>query len=219
MKGMKSTLATVVGRLIRSERENARLRNEMIDQRSHSMKYNLIINIDKADATYSHQPGDTPASVARKFITITLGLPNAQNCYIPVAHPLNDTTTHRQILVKLPIADQLSQVMSKVNRMQGTNHSLIKQLPAERRERKQFVLPHFKSARSTDQQARLVDDRLYICGQIQKQFQPPVIPDHVSDVSAVDLQVKTSRKLDDSGSSGEFSTNSYSQMMYPQQLI
>ena len=49
MTVMNCTIATMVGRLARSEICNSRILNELSDMRSHSMKNNLIITYSKQD--------------------------------------------------------------------------------------------------------------------------------------------------------------------------
>ncbi len=65
--------------------------DELIDLRSYSMKYNIIIYFNRNK--FWRQPGEYPAAMARRFFKDVLQLEYSDDVYIPVAHFLGPSDT------------------------------------------------------------------------------------------------------------------------------
>jgi hypothetical protein len=110
-------------------------------------------------------------------------VPGVETFQIPVAHRLGSHTGGfaRPILAKFPVAEELSQVLRHTNRLRDTRHSVIRQIPPSMNERKQFAYEEFKAKKVDPRnKARLSNDKLFIKGKIQCQFQRPVLPESSS---------------------------------------
>ncbi len=107
----------------------------------------------------------------------------------------------RALLVKLPIASQLQKVMKYVGNLAKTGHFVTKQLPAERKERKQFVVPYFKKGKAiVDQKTQLLDDKLLINGQLQRKYLPPKLPVKIDHDPDRTIQIFNSVPISEGGS-------------------
>jgi hypothetical protein len=200
---MQSCMATIMGRLTRSEITNKRIQDELTDLRSYSMKTNLIISFNKKNVSYKEQPDELSKQVAKRFFAEVMQVPGVDDLYIPVSHRVGPKSARaRALLVQLPISTQLNKVMSHAKHLAGTGHFISKQLPPARKERKQFVLPRFKHERlNKDQKVQLVDDKLFINGNLQSQYLPSSIPVISSANSQTDdIAISMSDIVDEGGS-------------------
>ena len=98
--------------------------------------------------------------------------------YIPVSPRLGRKSARScALLVQLPISAQFNNVISHDKHLTGTGQFISKQLPPARTEQKQFVLARFKQERlNQNQKVQLVDDKLFINGNLQSQYLPSPIP-------------------------------------------
>ncbi len=189
--------------LTRSEIVNARLCNQMTDLQSYSMKSNIIINFNKKkDLLYNVKDNESGIDVARKFFATAMKIPGTDHLTIHVAHRVGaNISGNRSLLVKLPVAIDISRVMSYVHHLKGTGHSISKQLLADRRERKQYVLPSYiKERENRDQRSQLVDEKLYVDGVLQRQYLPTCIPARVSMFHDDDIVISSSHPVKEGGS-------------------
>jgi hypothetical protein len=205
MKAMQKTIATLSGRIVRAETVNARLTNELMDLQSHSMKNNIIINFDRSDNVFKESGSENPIAVVRQFFSDVMGIANASKLSIPNAHRLGPNTGGiRAMIVKLPVAAEFTLVMSKAKSLKGTHHFISQQLPPGKRERKQFTLPLYKDVKQDKQrQARIVQDRLYVDGTLQRQFLAVSLPDVITttQLNDRDAVILRSETIKDGGSS------------------
>ena len=197
---LESTMKTLTGRLVRQEISNQRQQNEISDLRAYSMKYNIIINFDRNNS-FVPKPNESPIGQARRFFYDVMKISKASEIYIPVAHHLGPTNNqNRPLLVKIPEADQIAMVMQHTKNLTGMRHSVSRQLPPEKRERKQYVLPILKEAKKDrNNQAKLMDERLYIKGNLQKQYLPSPLPLDVS-TDVTGIVIKEGEPIEDGNS-------------------
>lgn len=174
---MKVTMNILAGRVSRAETVNDRLNDDISNLRSHSMKSNIIISFDKNDDRYKSEQGEQCKNMAKRFFAETMKIAGVDSLFIPVAHRVGPKhNKSRPLLVKLPVAADFSNVMAHAKNLAGSGHFVTKQLPADRRERKQYVLPIFKDRRAnTDQKVQMIDDRLLINGVLQRQYLPATL--------------------------------------------
>jgi len=59
---------------------------ELDDMRVHSMRHNLIFTFDPDSVQYKESSGENCVALTRTFLASVLGIDNAQEMYIPVAH-------------------------------------------------------------------------------------------------------------------------------------
>jgi len=198
---LTSKVEFLTAKLEKLEKKNYNFSDEIDDIRAQSMKENLIINFDKHDKNYQEAYGEDSIEIVRAFLRNILGM-NAQSLYMPVAHRIGKKTPNniRAIIVKLPVAKDRDMILKQTSRLKNTQHSIMKQLTARQRERKQFVLPEYKLLKENpDKKARLADDKLFVNGNIQKKFLRPVLPTTATIDTSLKLHIGNS--ITDSGSS------------------
>ncbi len=140
MEVMKSTIKTLVGHLATAEITTERQQSEIIEVKSYSMKNNIITNFD-INAPFPPKPNESTQDHVMRFFRDV----RSSEIYIPVAHFLGPASKkNRPILVKIPDAGQFSRVMRHAKNLAGLHHSITRQLPPEKRERKKYVLPIMK---------------------------------------------------------------------------
>ena len=93
-------------RLDKQEKVSEHLAVQIDDIRAHSMKENIIINFDNTGETFKEAIGENTVEITRHFFTTVLGIENADDLYIPIAHRLGfkKPTFIRSVIVKLPVA-------------------------------------------------------------------------------------------------------------------
>jgi hypothetical protein len=174
---LTKTVDILASRLTKHEKVTENLTDQLDSIRAHSMKENLIFNFDAKIDEYKEVQGETTTEIVRAFLSNVLGI-DARGMFIPVAHRIGSKRgNNRSVIAKFPVAKERELVMSKTNRLRDTGHYINKQLTAKQRERKRFVLPTFKDLKvKPDNEARLLDDKLFVKGKLQTKFLPPVIP-------------------------------------------
>jgi hypothetical protein len=107
------------------------------------MKENFIINFD--NKAYQEAYGEDSIEIVRAFLSNVLGM-DAKSLYIPVAHRVGRKNPNitRAMIVKVPVSKDRDMILKQTSRLKNTHHSIMKQLTAKQRERKQFVLPEYK---------------------------------------------------------------------------
>jgi hypothetical protein len=154
INGLNETVRTPSGRLMRAETVIQRLIDENTERRSYSMKHNLIISLSR-QSTFK-KPEEQPMDTARRFFCDEMKVSRSDEIYIPLAHYLgNPSPRNRPLLVRVPEAEHHYLVMTN---LAGSGHSISRQLPAERRERKQYVLPFKDKKKDRNAKAKLQDD-------------------------------------------------------------
>ena len=112
-------------------------------------------------------------------------------------------TYTRAIVAKFPNAFDIDEILKQGNRLKDTNHYVQRQMPQQVTERKNVVLPAYKSSRQ-DKSAntRLVNDKLFVNRKYQSQYQAPKLPalniDEVIDTDLADITL--SDDISDAGS-------------------
>ncbi len=187
---MKKTISLLSARLVRTEITADRMHNELVSLKSHSMKNNLIFSFDSSTDIGRDIRGEDSIGVIRSFLATVMHVPDVDKMFIPVAHRLGKPVQGktRAILAQFPVSSQLGMVLKHTNRLRGTRHYVNKQTPQPVKERQQFSMDAFKENRGS---ARLVNDKLYIDGRLQTQFQEVSLPysDHVVPIDAASVPV------------------------------
>ncbi len=124
--------------------------------------------------------------------------------YIPVAHRIGFRKQHstRAAIAKLPVAKDRELVMSRVGRLKNTQHFITKQLTPKQRERKQLSLRVYKDLKGDpNNNAKLIDDKLYVKGDIQtKLLQPATIREVLDPENPPSVTLVKGTSITDSGS-------------------
>lgn len=174
--------------------------SQIDDLRSYSMKRNLIFDFDKCYNGAKEAAGENCVAIIKAFLSSVMGITDSDKMMVPVAHRLGAPRSGfiRPIIAKFPIADEMDRVMRNTNRLRNTRHFIKRQLTPNQREREQFMLPMYKSIRSSGGRARISKGKLVVNGQVQTQFMPPCLP-NVDDVHIPDPPITTD-SITDSGS-------------------
>jgi hypothetical protein len=176
---LNKTVAILSAKLERCETKLSHVHDELDDMRAHSMRYNLIFTFDPNSDLYKESSGENCVALTRSFLASVLGIDNAQEMYIPVAHRLGRRFTDkiRPIIANFPIASEQEIIMRRTNRLRDTRHFITKQLTAKQRERKQFVLPVYRDLKvNPENQTKLLDDKLFVKGKLQTKYLAPTLP-------------------------------------------
>ena len=179
VKSLKNTVDILSAKLDKCEIKLGQMHVELDDMRAHSMRHNLIFTFDRNSVPYKESSGENCVALIRSFLASVLGIDNAQEMYIPVAHRLGrrSTVNIRPIIANFPIDRELEAIMKHTNRLRDTRHFIAKQLTAKQRERKQFVLPVYQDLKGNpDNQAKLVGDKLFVKGNLQTKYLAPKLP-------------------------------------------
>jgi hypothetical protein len=198
---LKDTVTVLSGRLIRSERKTQRIQNELSDVQAHSMKNNIIFTLDKNSDYAKKQKEQDCTTIVRGFLIEVMKISFADKFYIPVAHRLGQSSERGMspIIAKFPNAAEMDTIMRHTNRLKGTRHFLTRQLPPEKRERKQFALTEFSSLKkNTDNKIRMTDEKIYVNGLLQRKFLAPSLPEELGWRSVLDIDESDS--IEDKGS-------------------
>lgn len=199
-------------RLQVSENKQKVLTNELSQLKAHSMKRNIIFNIDAASLEMAREvQGENCVGIIKHFLSQKMGVANANSVSITVAHRIGKyrPSRVRPILAQFPIACELDLVMRHCNRLKGTKHFVTRQLPSEMQERNQFVYPAFKAAKASNDKARLFNGHLYVNGKEQTQFLPanmPITPDPTNDEDDVIAVSRSLIKHDDGNTFSGFAS-------------
>ena len=198
---LKTSVELLKAKFTKTNNTVAHLTNELQSMKAHTMKNNLIFKIDKDVEEYKEIKGENCAQLIRSFLKNVMGLSDtAKALDIAVAHRIGARRPGhtRPILVKFLHDSDIQIIMSNVSRLRETQHFITRQLPPSHKERKDFVLPFFKTLRSNaDNKAQLVGDKLYVKGKLQQQLLSPVIPD--IDPSS-EITISESEEVTDNGS-------------------
>ena len=139
----------------------------------------IIFSFDpKSNDFGTEAEGENCVLIIKHFLGSVLSIPHANDVYITVAHRLGilRTGTSRQIIATFPVADELHMVRPS-NRLRETKHYINRQVPAEIRERNQYVLPEFKQKRQNPgNEAHLANGKLYVKGRLQSKFLSLTLP-------------------------------------------
>jgi hypothetical protein len=176
---LSKTVTLLAAKLAKCEIKCGDLNDQLDSMRAHSMKNNLIFNFDKDNEQYKEVKGENCVDLVKSFLGNVLGIGNANDIYIPVAHRIGRRNPNftRSIIAKFPISNEFDLVLKNTNRLRSTRHYVAKQLTAKQRERKKYILPVFKDLKSNpDNNARVVDDKLFVKGNLQVKYRPPKIP-------------------------------------------
>ena len=200
VKNLNKTVAILSAKLERCETKLSHMHDELDDMRAHSMRPNLIFTFDPDSDLYKESSGENCVALTRSFLASVLGIDNAQEMYIPVAHRLGRRFSDkiRPIIANFPIASELEIIMRRTNRLRDTRHFITKQLTAKQRERKQFALPVYRDLKiNPDNQTKLVGDKLFVKGKLQTKYLAPKLPTAKDNASLKLVQGDT---VTDSGS-------------------
>jgi hypothetical protein len=192
----------VCAELQRSRISTARLRRELVEIKTHSMKYNIIFDFAKNSQHGKETHGEKRENIVKKFMVGVMKVPNAAKFYIPVAHRMGGNQSPRPILVKIPNASELNLVFKHAGKhLKATNHKVYRQTPPAISERKNFALPVFKEKRQDpDNRAKLVNDKLFLKGKYQAQFKEQVLPAVSINRPKVAPEISVSNHITDTGS-------------------
>ena len=116
---MQGTISMLCAKLERQDTTISRLKHEVTDVRTHSMKYNLIFSFDRSTQEGREVDGEDCISVIKQFLGSVMSVPNASRIYIPVAHRLGKRVQGhtRAIVAKIPNASQLNLVLKHGSRL------------------------------------------------------------------------------------------------------
>jgi hypothetical protein len=176
---LQSTVGLLSGRMIRSETKNVRLQRELSELKTHSMKNNLIFNFDYKSDVGKEQRDENCVDIVRKFMRDVLKVPSANKLSIAVAHRLGSANGkgHKPIIARFPVAADVDLIMSNVRTLKGTRHFINRQLPPDKRERKQFAMSEFSEKRKVpNAKVRMVNENVYVNGDLQRKFLLPTLP-------------------------------------------
>lgn len=137
-------------------KENKLLRDELLSQKTQSMKDNLLfLNIPET-------PDEDTEQVALKFIEKDMAVTDVKN--LEVVHRFGKSFhgKHRPILVKFLQRKDREKVLNNGKNLKGTNYQVRVQYPREILNRRNRLYPYFKKARESGMRASLAKDVLYI---------------------------------------------------------
>ena len=167
-------VAILCAKVERNDITIARLNRQVTELKGHSMKNNLIFSFDKNTQEGREIDGENCIAVVKQFLGNVMHVPDTKHMYIPVAHRLGKRSPAyaRSIVAKFPNALELDQVLKHSNRLRGTRHYVQRQMPPDVIERKNFAIDEFKAKRQDPQNnAKLVNEKLFIRGKLQTQYQ------------------------------------------------
>lgn len=200
LRELRNTVQLLQARLTRSEISQQQMANDLEDLKSRGMKDNVIIRFDPAVVDYKEVQGENCVALVGSFFTNVMGI--TSKVYVQSAHRLGKITPDRSraIIARIPDSDQRSLVFRNANRLKDTRHFISQQIPPSKAERKQLVLPEFKTLKTDSRnKAVLYQDKLFVKNKLQTQFLSATLPD----TPATDVPPTTiaeSRKKTDSGS-------------------
>ena len=175
-----SRINLMTAQLQMSDTKQKSLEHEIVQLKSHSMKKNIIFNIDASTFQTAREiKGENCYGIIRHFLAQQMSAPDIGRMFISAAHrigPFRYGKT-RPILAQFPIASEIEMIMKNSNRLRNTNHFISRQMPPEIKERHQFVYPTYKEAKTdANSNAHMYNGRLYLQGKEQIQYSPPVLP-------------------------------------------
>ena len=129
----------VEARLGKMEATNRHLANELDDLKGHSMKYNLIFNLDSSYTDGKEAQGENCVEIIRAFLRIIMGV-EFSKFLVVIAHRIGKRhpDKSRPILAKPPVASEIDAIMRNTMRLRDTNHFISRQMTA-RQERTQTI--------------------------------------------------------------------------------
>ena len=200
IKALNSQVEILTGRLLRSEAHCRRLENDLTDMKAHSMGKNIIIH----SKDNKEMQNENCVDLARNFFEKDMKMKNAKQIKISVAHRLGAKRSDgkpRPIIVTIHDSGDFGLIMKSTPNLKGSGKFIEKQLPASMQERRQCVVPKFKEAKKSGDRAIIKNDRLFINGQLQREFLPPNLPEGVKSCVSFDhLPIKFGSTISDGGS-------------------
>lgn len=191
-------LQVLHGRLTRSEVERKRLSKELEGLKAKSMNKNLIINVKDKDK-YKETKGENTMSVAKSFLKNELKIKDSINITVAHRFGVKKEGKHRPIIITVPYVSDINKIMSQVKHLKDTGCYIDRQIPQSYNERKQMCLPEFKQAKSNGLKPMLIEDKLFVNGELQRQHLPPTLPDQLIVPETVP-QIHEGETVEDSGS-------------------
>lgn len=205
VESLQTSVDILTGRLIRNETKNVRLQNELSELKSQSMKNNLIFTFDEKSDHGKEQHDENSSDIVRSFLGKVMKVSSPNKLTINAAHRLGPPVGgkgRRPIIARFPFASDVDAIMAKVGELKGSRHFVNRQIPPEKRERKQFAMREFSEKRKNkDIKVRMVNENLFINGTLQRKFLPPSLPsgfDETDDTEELDIH--ESDTIEDSGS-------------------
>ena len=197
MQAMSARMDILAGRLVRAEQNNKRLSSELEQLKAHGMNSNLVITSPNCRET----PDEKTIEVVQKFLKDELKISNPEKLYIPVAHRVGQKIEgkSRPIIIKVPESDDVNMIMRNVGKLKGSKSYVDRQIPASMQERRRMTVPTFKAAKQKGEKALIVRDKLFIKGNLQRQFLPANLPDNTFPAREM-YDIAESKPIQDSGS-------------------
>ena len=183
MLRMKHTLAEVVesnkvlaGRLMRAETTIERQREEITEIRMRSMRDNIIVRTQGAE--YKEVSNENTASVFKRFMAKEMHVPDADKLCITRAHRMGQSNerNNRMMIAKVAFDGDQKRIFDNASSLRNTNFSVMKQIPHEIEERRQFAWQDYKKARGAKLPASFVGGRLIVSGRAVDKFCPVSLP-------------------------------------------
>ena len=167
---------TLSGRLLRAEVVIKRQQDEITDLKSRSMRDNIIIKT--AGDKYKETKNENTNATVRKFLQEELRIPDAQNIIINSSHRMGVAwgSYNRMLIARLPRRIDHEKVFDNVKVLRGTQYSIVKQVPPETDERRQFAWTEFKKAKEEKRPTRFDGSTLVVGGQAVRKFDPLDLP-------------------------------------------
>ena len=200
MSSLTQTVTLLQAKLMRSERHNAHLKNEISGLKTQSLAENLVFTCDGSNYVEAHN--ENCVSLVRHFLVNVMGLVDAAKFLISDAYRMGSKRpgSTRSIIARLPIAADRKKVMDNTKRLKGTRHFISRHLPLEVRERQQFAMPVYKEKRKNPStKAKIVNDKLFVNGELQVQFLPHKLP-HIPDSANIPADITEGDLIEDAGS-------------------
>ena len=164
------------GRLFRAEMTIERQRAEITDLLMRSMRDNIIIRTK--GTTYKECREENTSSVFKCFLAQEMHVPNAEKITITRPHRMGQSIgdMNKMMIAKVAFDDDQRRIFDNAKSLKGTQYSVVKQLPYEVEERRQFAWPDYKRAREAKQTAKFIRSHLYVSGEKIHQYDPIVLP-------------------------------------------
>ena len=194
---LQKSVEMMEAKMVRSDKIQQSLTNELDDLKSRSMRDNIIVNFDPAAIDFKEAKGENCVGLVLAFLRNVLGI--TDNVYIQTAHRIGKSA-YRPMIARIPQSAQRSMIFKHANRLKDTRHYISQQLTPARSERRQFALPDYKQLKSdVKNKAVLAQDKLFVKNKLQTQFLKPNLPDRPL-ISNPSGQIAESRDKKDSGS-------------------
>ena len=177
IKQVQAEVQVMKAQMLRYDNQQHQVYKEIEGIKNRSMRDNIIFSFDPDDTNYHEADGEDCGGLVSSFISDIMGV--TANIYIQSAHRLGPKNLNKQrsIIARIPNGRHRSIVFNNASRLRGTSHYITNQIPPSQQERRQFVLPEFKSRKADkNNKAVLKQDRLFVRNKLQTQFLPPSLP-------------------------------------------